>query len=86
MIRNLMNENNSINSMICKFLVKILHVLLEKMLLYFDHIGSTMSREMDNIELVNVVMVQNEQLLSYMPLLKLTPLVWNILFNVSSLP
>ena len=30
---------------------------LEKMLLYFDLISNTVSREMDNNEIVNVVMV-----------------------------
>ena len=64
---------------------KIWCVLSKKTLLYFDHIGSIMSKEMGNKELDNVAMVPNEQLQYYMHLRKPIPLASNILFNVNSL-
>ena len=85
MIGKLVKANNSINTMICRCLVKTWYILTKKTLLHFDHIGSNMSNKIKKEELDNVGMVSNKQLQYYMYLQKPVPLVLNILCNVNSL-
>ena len=81
MICKLVNASSWINSMISRCLVNQFYVETKRILWYYVHIGSIMSREMDNDVPNNDVTDPRKLLLYLMSLLKYICLAWDIQSN-----